>query len=84
MGTRTPLAVIGAAHESVHRRLDPARRRWVSRVLGRRTLEDGLVLGDEVLIGRTVLKKLDLLAACPDHRLIPNPEHPDQPVTKVK
>lgn len=53
-------------------------------LLGRDTLEEALVLGDEVLIGQTVLEKLDLLADCQGHRLIPNPAHPDQPVTKVK
>ena len=51
---------------------------------GRDTLEEALVLGDEVLIGQTVLEKLDLLADCANRRLIPNPAHPDQPVSKVK
>src|SRR5689334_4276394 len=53
-------------------------------IQGRDTLEEALVLGDEVLIGQTVLEKLDMLADCTNHRLIPNPAHPDQPVTKVK
>ena len=53
-------------------------------LLGRDTLEEALVLGDEVLIGQTVLEKLDLLVDCANQRLIPNPAHPDQPVTKVK
>jgi clan AA aspartic protease len=53
-------------------------------VMGRDTMEEALVLGDEVLIGQTVLEKLDLLADCANRRLIPNPAHPDQPVTKVK
>jgi clan AA aspartic protease len=53
-------------------------------ILGRHTLEEALVLGDEVLIGQTVLEKLDLLADCANLRLIPNPAHPDQPVSKVK
>lgn len=53
-------------------------------VLGRDTLEEALVLGDEVLIGQTVLEKLDLLADSQGRRLVPNPAHPDQPVTKVK
>ena len=53
-------------------------------VLGRDTMEEALVLGDEVLIGQTVLEKLDLLPDCANRRLIPNPAHPDQPVTKVK
>jgi clan AA aspartic protease len=51
---------------------------------GRDTLEEALVLGDEVLIGQTVLEKLDLFVDCQGRRLIPNPAHPDQPVTKVK
>ena len=51
---------------------------------GRDTLEEALVLGDEVLIGQTVLEKLDLVVDCPNQRIIPNPAHPDQPVTKVK
>jgi len=51
---------------------------------GRDTLEEALVLGDEVLIGQTVLEKLDLLVNCYEQKLVPNPAHPDQPVTKVK
>jgi clan AA aspartic protease len=51
---------------------------------GRDTEDAALVLGDEVLIGQTVLEKLDLLADCANNRLIPNPDHPDQPVSKVK
>ena len=51
---------------------------------GRETEDAALVLGDEVLIGQTVLEKLDLLADCANHRLIPNPAHPDQPVSKIK
>jgi hypothetical protein len=53
-------------------------------VVGRDTVEEALVLGDEVLLGRTVLEKLDLHVDCANQRLIPNPAHPDQPVTKVK
>jgi clan AA aspartic protease len=51
---------------------------------GRDTLEEALVLGTEVLIGQTVLEKLDLLVDCAGRRLVPNPAHPDEPVTKVK
>jgi hypothetical protein len=53
-------------------------------ILGRDTLEEALVLGDEVRIGQTVLEKLDLLVDCANNRLVPNPAHPDQPVSKVK
>ncbi len=51
---------------------------------GRETVDDALVLGDEVLVGQTVLEKLDLVVDCTNHRLIPNPAHPDQAVVKVK
>ena len=51
---------------------------------GRDTMEEALVLGDEVLVGQTVLEKLDLLVNCYEQKLVPNPAHPDQPVTKVK
>jgi predicted aspartyl protease len=53
-------------------------------ILGRDTLEEAFVLGDEVLIGQTVLEKLDLLADCANQRVIPNPAHPDQPVSKIR
>lgn len=51
---------------------------------GRRVTEEMLVLGSEVLIGQTVLERLDLLVDSANKRLIPNPAHPDQPVLKVK
>jgi len=50
---------------------------------GRRTFEDALVLGDQVLIGQTVLEKLDLFVDCQRRRVVPNPAHPDQAVTRV-
>jgi clan AA aspartic protease len=48
----------------------------------RETLEEALVLGDEVLIGQTVLEKLDLLADCVRQRLLP--AHAEGPISKVK
>lgn len=56
----------------------------VFEIQGRDTVEEALVLGDEVLIGQTVLEKLDLLADCANRRVIPNPKHPNGPVTPVK
>ena len=50
---------------------------------GRRTFEDALVLGGEVLIGQTVLEKLDLFVDCQRRRVVPNPAHPDQAITRV-
>jgi hypothetical protein len=51
---------------------------------GRFTEDATQVIGDEVLIGQTVLEKLDLLTDCANRRLVPNSAHPDQPVSKVK
>ena len=53
-------------------------------VLEREELENAMVLGDEVIIGQTALEKLDLFVDCVNQRLVPNPAHPDQPVSKVK
>jgi hypothetical protein len=41
-------------------------------------------LGDEVIIGQTILEVLDLHVDCNQQRVIPNPAHPDQPIVKVK
>lgn len=57
---------------------------FILAVQGREETEEALVLGDEVLIGQTALEKLDLLVDCVTQRLVPNPAHPDQPVSKVK
>ncbi len=53
-------------------------------IIGRKTTEGAMVLGDEVIIGQTVLEVLDLLVDCNSHKVIPNPAHPDQPVVKIK
>ena len=53
-------------------------------IRGRKTVEDAMVLGDEVLIGQTVLETLDLHVDCANRQIIPNPAHPDQTVNKVK
>ncbi|MBF2067147.1 MAG: retroviral-like aspartic protease family protein [Calothrix sp. C42_A2020_038] len=50
---------------------------------GRETTEAVLVARDEVLIGQTVLESLDLLVDCKNHRLIPNPKHPEHPVFRI-
>jgi clan AA aspartic protease len=53
-------------------------------IIGRDTLEEAVVLGDDVIIGQTVLEKLDLFIDPVNRRVIPNPAHPNQPVVKVK
>ena len=50
---------------------------------GRDTLDEALVFGSEVLIGQTVLEKLDLLVDCDGRRVIPNPAHPDGPMFRI-
>lgn len=53
-------------------------------LITRRTTEETLVLGSEVIIGQTVLENLDLLVDCVGRQIVPNPAHPDQPVIKIK
>ena len=43
---------------------------------GQDTFDEALVLGDQVLIGQTVLEKLNLFVDCEGRRLIPNPRRP--------
>jgi predicted aspartyl protease len=52
-------------------------------ILGRETSDDAMVLGEDVLLGVTILEKLDLLVDCMRQRLMPNPAHPDQPFFRV-
>ena len=49
---------------------------------GRDTCDDAYALGDEVLIGQTVLEKMDWLVDCTLQRLVPG--HPEGPVNKLK
>ncbi|MGH9946173.1 MAG: clan AA aspartic protease [Pyrinomonadaceae bacterium] len=53
-------------------------------IIGRETAEGAMVLGDEVIIGQTILEVLDMQVDCRNQILIPNPAHPDQPVVKIK
>jgi clan AA aspartic protease len=53
-------------------------------LLGRHTVEEALVLGDEVIVGQTIREKTDLYVDCRQKRLLPNPAHPDQSVLQVK
>jgi predicted aspartyl protease len=53
-------------------------------IIFRETYEEALVLGDTVLIGQTVLEKLDLLADCNGRRAMPHPDRPDQPVSMLR
>ncbi|HXI70208.1 MAG TPA: aspartyl protease family protein [Verrucomicrobiae bacterium] len=51
-------------------------------IMDRRSGDDALILGDEVLIGQTLLEKMDLLVDCSRQRLVP--AHPGGPISKLK
>ena len=51
-------------------------------IMERRSSDDALILGDEVLIGQTLLEKMVLLVDCARQRLVP--AHPEGPVNKLK
>ncbi len=73
-----------ATYADGHSEIVPVTEPVMIEILGRRTYEEALVLGEEVLIGQTVLEKLDLWIDCRRQRLVPNPEHPDYPVAKIR
>jgi clan AA aspartic protease len=52
-------------------------------ILGRQMGTTAMVLGQQVLLGVTILEELDLLVDSRQERLIPNPAHPDQPTFRV-
>ena len=49
---------------------------------GRETFDDACVLGDQVLIGQTVLEKMDWLVDCTRRRLVP--ARPEGPLNNLK
>ena len=51
-------------------------------IMERRSSDDALSLGDEVLIGQTLLEKMDFLVDCTRQRVVP--AHPEGPVNKLK
>jgi clan AA aspartic protease len=52
-------------------------------IMGRRTVDEALILGDQILIGQTVLEKMDLAVDCLRGQLVPNQGTVDQPVFRV-
>ncbi len=51
---------------------------------GRTTLEEALVTGKKVVIGLTVLGKMDWFVDCTNRKLVANPAHPDEPILMVR
>jgi clan AA aspartic protease len=52
-------------------------------IMGRRAREDAMIMGTHVLLGVTVLEKVDLLVDTRGGRLVPNEGTWDQPVFRV-
>jgi len=53
----------------------------VFQIEGRETREDAYVLGDQILIGQTVLESTDLLVDCANRKVIP--KHPEGPLFRL-
>ena len=52
-------------------------------MLGRRVNEDAMIMGAHVLLGATVLEKMDLMVDCNRNRFVPYQGTQDQPVFRV-
>ena len=83
LGLATPESR-GVEYAGGRKEVVPVTEGIVIKIGNRRTNDEALVLGDEVLIGQTILEKLDLHVDCANQVVIPNPAHPDQATTKVK
>ena len=53
-------------------------------ILDRLVTEALLVLGGEVLIGQTALEATDLLVDCNRQCVIPNPDHPNSAIIRIR
>jgi len=53
-------------------------------ILDRLVTEAFLVLGDEVLIGQTALEATDVMVDCNRQQLIPNPDHPNSAIIRIR
>lgn len=53
-------------------------------ILDRLVTEAFIVLGSEVLIGQTALEATDLLVDCNRQKVIPNPDHPNSAVIRIR
>lgn len=83
LGLETPRQR-GVEYADGRKEIVPVTEALVVEIRHRETSDEALVLGDEVLIGQTILEKLDLHVDCANQQVIPNPAHPDQAITKVK
>jgi predicted aspartyl protease len=55
--------------------------RW--EIGGRVTTDEALILGEQILIGQTVLEKTHWLVDCAGKRLVPDPRQPEYPIFRV-
>ena len=52
-------------------------------MLGRNAVTTAMIVGEQVLLGVTVLEELDLMVDCKRHQLVPYQGTQDQPVFRV-
>lgn len=83
LGLQTP-EKRGVEYADGRNEIVPVTEAILVEVSNRRTNDEALVLGDEILIGQTILEKLDLHVDSMNQKVIPNPAHPHQAITKVK
>lgn len=83
LGLQTP-EKRGVEYADGRNEIVPVTEAILIEVSNRRTNDEALVLGDEILIGQTILEKLDLHVDYANQVVIPNPAHPHQAITKVK
>lgn len=51
--------------------------------MGRDCVTDALVMGDQVLLGAVAMQLMDVIVHPGSHSLLPNPESPDQPSSRM-
>ena len=51
--------------------------------MGRDCVTDAIVMGDQVLLGAVAMQSMDMIVHPASHSLLPNPDSPDQPSTRV-
>ncbi|MGI8668870.1 MAG: retroviral-like aspartic protease family protein [Aridibacter sp.] len=80
LGLQTP-EKRGVEYADGRNEIVPVTEAILIEVSNRRTSDEAVVLGEEILIGQTILEKVDLHIDYAKQVVIPNPAHP---ITKVK
>lgn len=51
--------------------------------MGRDCMTDAIVMGDQVLLGAVAMQSMGMIVHPATHFLLPNPDSPDQPSSRV-